>query len=839
MDAARWREIEDLYHAAASRPPEARAAFLREACAGDTDLQQRVESLLSAGDGAEGFLERPALEDAPTAEASPMQIGSYRILHRVGRGGMGEVYRGHDAKLGRDIAIKTLASEFSGDPDRLARLRREARTLAALNHPNLATIHDLVESEGACYLVMELVDGETLRGPLPLGTALHYARQIAEGLHAAHSKGIVHRDLKPANVKVTPEGRVKVLDFGLAKALSGSSDLQRVAQLTGAGDSTTLKLAGTPPYMSPEQVRGDRVDERTDIWAFGCVLYELLSGKRAFAGETVAEIVAGVLGREPDWSALPAETPAKIRHLLRQCLSKDVDQRPRDIQSVGDVIESVIAARRGGRRQRMFAIASAALVVLAITVAVVLSQRRVTTPAAPKVRSILVIPFENQSRDPDAEYLSDGIAEGLIGSLAALPDVRVVARTTAFQFKGKPLDVQQIRKQVDVDAVVAGRLLLRANDIVVQADLIDVRSGNQLWGSRFHERSANVLDIEQAMVTRIAHALRGRLTRLPAPVTTNPEAYRLYLLGRHEQNKRSPEGFTKARVHFQQAIDSDPTFAPAYAGLADTYILMGGLFRLLPKEEAHTKAGWAARRALELDPGMAEAHASLGLIAQNEFRWKASEKELRRAIELNPNYAQGHLWYSLVLSTLGRSAEALNEMRQAARLDPLSPHVGANTARALNLVGDHEGAIREATKALELNPDFIYAHWQLGLAHDNQGNYPLAAEAYERMMQAPGPPNMARAAVGRAYAKLGRTADARKIVNELEGAAAKGQAAPTYIAWVYGALGEDDRAFFWLERALESRDVALRDSIRSGILRELHADPRYADLLRRMLTVEK
>lgn len=321
-------------------------------------------------------------------------------------------------------------------------------------------------------------------------------------------------------------------------------------------------------------------------------------------------------------------------------------------------------------------------------------------------------------------------------------------------------------------------------------------------------------------------------------MTTNPEAFQSYLRGRHEQNKRSPDGMKKALAHFQQAIDSDPAFAAAYVGLSDTYILMGGLLRLLPKGESHARAASAARRALELDPRNGEAHASLGLIAQNEFRWQSSEKELQRAIELNPNYAQARLWYALVLTTLGRSAEALHEMRQAARLDPLSPHVAANTARALNITGDHEGALREARKAVELNPNFAYGYWQTGLAYESRGDYRQAAEAYERMLQTPGPPGMARAAVGRAYAKLGKTTEARKVANELEAPAATGQTAPTYVAWLYSALGDKERALFWLEKAFESRDVALRDSIRSVCLRELHGDPRYDELVRRVLSVQ-
>src|SRR5437667_6429005 len=357
MDPVRCREIEDIYHLARSRPAEGRAAFLADACGGDDDLQHRVATLLAAHEQAGSFLEVPALEEASTLQAAPAQVGSYKILHRLGAGGMGEVYRAHDAKLGRDVAIKMLARAFADDPERVSRLRREARTLAALNHPNLAAIYDLLEADGACYLVLELVEGQTLRGPLPLDQALDYARQIADGLHAAHSKGIVHRDLKPGNVKVTPEGRVKVLDFGLAKAIWGSGDRQRFSELNTATGTNTLagQVLGTPPYMSPEQARGETIDKRTDVWAFGCLLYELLTGKRAFDAESVEETVALVVEHEPDWNALPPKTPARIRELLRRCLLKDPGRRPADIRAAAEVIETVISVRKGVKRWPMIA----------------------------------------------------------------------------------------------------------------------------------------------------------------------------------------------------------------------------------------------------------------------------------------------------------------------------------------------------------------------------------------------------------------------------------------------------------------------------------------------------
>ena len=836
MEAARWREIEDIYHAAASRAPEVRAAYLNDVCHGDADLQELVESLLAAGEEAAAFLERPAPEDATTVRTSPIHIGSYQILHRLGRGGMGEVYRAHDSKLGRDVAIKMLASEFSGDPDRVTRLRREARTLAALNHPNLAAIHDLVESNGACYLVLELVEGETLRGPLPLGKALDYARQTAYGLHAAHSKGIVHRDLKPANVKVTPEGRVKVLDFGLAKAVWGSSDRERVAQLTDARALTMAgQLLGTPPYMSPEQVRGERIDHRTDIWAFGCLLYELLAGRRAFDGETAPDIVATVLGGEPDWSALPANTPVKIRQLLRQCLLKDADQRPGDIQAVGDVIASVMAMRRGGRRQRVFAVASTALLVLTIAAAIIVWQRRATTtaPAAPKVRSILVIPFENQSKDPDAEYLSDGIAEALIGSLAALPDVRVVARTTAFRFKGKPVDLQQIREQVDVDAVVSGRLLSRANDIVVQADLVDVKAGTELWGSRFHERRANVLEAEQAMVARITQALRGRLTNVPASPTANAEAYKLYLEGRFYWNKRNRTAMEKARHLFERAIAIDPQFALAYTGLADSTNMLVST-NALPRDSVFSRAREAAETAVRLDPDLAEAHASLGLIHANDFVWAAAEREFARALALNPNDTNALLWHSFVLLARGHLEDSLDLVRKALAIDPLSSLMNGNLALRLNVVGKHEEALAYARKATELDPLNPGGFGQMAMAYESLGQGKEAIATYEKAVTLQDAPGWEVVLRTRMDVLRGDINAARNRIPALVERARRGEVGNIYVGWAYASVGDRDEALKWLNRAFEAREPGFRNHCRSVFVSEMLNDPRYQDLLRRL-----
>jgi hypothetical protein len=426
-----WRRAERLFHAALERPPGDRRAFLDEACADDAELRRQVEVLLSKDGQAGSFLERPALTDPTTAlraRASLLgrQYGPYRILSLLGAGGMGEVYRAHDSKLDRDVAIKTLPPEFARDPRRLARFRREARTLASLNHPNIAAIYGLEESAETDYLVLELVEGETLHGPLPLATALDYACQVAEALQAAHEHGIVHRDLKPANLKVTPQDRVKVLDFGLAKAILGTEAKPDVAQPAAAtGDGTvTGHVLGTPGYMSPEQARGAEVDQRSDIWAFGCLLYELLAGKRAFGGDTASETIAAALEREPDWQALPAETPAKIRDLLRQCLQKDANCR---LNNIGDALTTIRDARRA-RPRRAPRVAPA-------------PERRPAAGRLPhagsrrgvkdRIRALAVLPLANLARDPEQDYFVDGMTEALIAELAQVGALRVISRTSA------------------------------------------------------------------------------------------------------------------------------------------------------------------------------------------------------------------------------------------------------------------------------------------------------------------------------------------------------------------------------------------------------------------------
>jgi eukaryotic-like serine/threonine-protein kinase len=773
-------------------------------------------------------------------------ISHYRVLAKVGGGGMGVVYEAEDIRLRRRVALKFLPDDADVDSATLQRFRREAEAASALNHPNICTLHDIGEHDGRPFIVMEKLEGQTLHSliggrPLPLEQILRLGSEISDALAAAHGAGIVHRDIKPANIFVTSRGSAKLLDFGLARLGTAAADshTDSVTAIRDGPLTTPGTTMGTIGYMSPEQARGEIVDGRSDLFALGCVLYAMVTGHSPFARSTASESIAAVLRDGVDVESINA--PPDLRRVIARCLQRNREER---YQSAHDIALDLRGALQGSpgrastRRLTLWGIPAIAAVAAAIGIGTWITRAR--TPA---VTSLAIMPFENATRQAETEFLTDGITEGLINALSRLPNVRVLARTTAFTYKGKALDLDRIRRELDVDAVLTGRVVSRDQGVTVQADLIDVQTEAQLWGERFQQSVADPLAIEERIVAGVLERLNLPLspqqrTRFSEGVTASRTAYELYLRGLHEQNKRSSEGMRKARAWFQQAVDADPTFAAAWAGLADTYILMGNSFRSLPKEEAHARATAAAQRALELDPANAAAQASLGLIELNEFRWQSAEKAFRRAIAFNPNYAPAHLWYSLMLSTTGRSEEALREIQQAARLDPLSAHVASNTARALNLSGDHASAIRQAEKALELNPDFANAYWQLGQAHEYQGNYHLAAQAYERMMRVPGPPNMARAAVGRAYAKLGRTAEARRIVAELEEAWPARQVGPGQIAWVYSALGENDRAFFWLERGLEGREASVRESIRSVTLTELHDDPRFADLLRRVLSVE-
>jgi TolB-like protein/tRNA A-37 threonylcarbamoyl transferase component Bud32/Tfp pilus assembly protein PilF len=742
---------------------------------------------------------------------------------------MGEVYRARDTRLGREVAIKVLPADRTGDPAARRRFEQEAKAVASLSHPNILAIHHFDSAGDVVFAVTELLKGQTLRdriegAKLPWQEAVPIAIAISNGLAAAHESGIIHRDLKPSNIFLTSDGQVKILDFGLARMASKPTD-----------DITDLKTApgtvmGTLGYMSPEQLRGEFVDARTDIFALGCILYEMISGQSPFARSTTTDTIAAVLRDEPP--ELPDAPPA-LTQIIRRCLEKSPNDRYHSAHDLALDLRSL----REGRVSRV-AIGIAAAVALIAVIAVILVQRHPAAQQQHEIRSILVLPFENETRDPGTEYLSDGIAEGLINKLAELPNLRVVARTTAFKFKGKPVDLQQIRKQLDVDAVLAGRLRATANTIVVQADLVDTSAGTELWGNRFHEQDS-MLNIEQELVGRISEALRTKLTpaqqsRISTPSTRNPEAYNLYLQGRFYWNKRNPEAITKARDLFQQAIAADPQFALAYSGLADACNMLGSTYGVLRPEEGSQLARDAAQTALRLNPSLAEAHASLGLIESNRFHWIPAEKEFKRAIELNPNYTNALLWYSILLSARNHLDESIALMRKAEQLDPLSSIMVTNLAQRLNIVGKYDEGLAKGLKGMELDPGYQPSYIRVGEAYEALGQREKAAAIYQRGAEASGVPGNREAVLVRANVLRQDMAEARRLVRDLEQQAIRGEAQYIMVGWAYSAVGNRDKALLWLNRALIAREPTFRDSIRTPQLKELRGDPRYDELLRRL-----
>ncbi|HUP45087.1 MAG TPA: protein kinase [Thermoanaerobaculia bacterium] len=775
------------------------------------------------------------------------RLGQYEILSPLGAGGMGEVYRVRDLRLHRQVAIKVLPAETMNDPAARRRFEQEARSVAALSHPNILAIHHFDTHDGIGYSVTELLEGQTLRErlvgtKLPWAKAASIAAAICDGTAAAHQKGIIHRDLKPANIFLTDDGQVKILDFGLARA--------RPAMAVSADASTGLKttpgaVMGTLGYMSPEQLRGEAVDVTTDIFAIGCILYEVVSGRAPFARPSGMETAAAILHEEPP-DPQGTEVPPALLRMIRRCLEKNRSERYQSARDLGFELRALltdshappVTAQRPRIRRRTATIIGSGVVLLLIATLTLERPWKSRGAAQPVIRSVVVMPFENGTQNPGMEYLSDGIPEGLINALARLPNLRVVARTTAFRYKGKQFDLADIRDQLKVDAVLSGRVTALGDDLVVQTDLVDTESGTQLWGDRFHEQSTDLAQVEQQIVRRISETLRMRLTaeeeaRFPRPPTQNVEAYKLYLQGRFFWNKRTPEAVMKAKSLFEQAIKLDPAFALAYSGLSDSYHMLSDTYHaVLPPGEGSLRSEEAARTALRLDPTLAEAHASLGLIKIGRFQWKAAKRDFERAMEINPSYADALHWYSTVLLAEGRTDESLAAIRKAELIDPLSPHIVANVALRLIVKGQYAIALEQAQKGLELDPTYSWSYLYMGNAYEALGQLEKAVEAYERGAETPGR-GIQQLCLVAAHALSGNRSEARRQARLIERAAG-GEIANTWPGCAYAVIGDREKAFLWLTRAFDRRETQFRFMIRSPMLKGLRGDARYHDLIRRL-----
>ena len=788
------------------------------------------------------------------------RLGPYEIVSPAGAGGMGEVYRARDTRLDRTVAIKVLPPDLTNDPASRQRFEREARAVAALSHPHICTLHDIGHQDGTDFLVMEYLDGETLaarlaRGKLPVDQALQYAVEIADALAAAHKAGIVHRDLKPQNILVTEDGVAKILDFGLAKLTRpeppADGGVRDDTEVTKSGT-----VMGTVGYMSPEQVRAQAVDHRSDIFSFGTVLYEMLSGVRAFQCASAAETMNAILKEDPtEPRGVGQAIPPTLARIVRRCLEKRAGDRFQSAHDLAFALEAA-SARTSGEATRERPASHAAFrvgltghrkwVVVGTVAAMVLSfagvyrsiVRSPPSTTAHAIDSIAVLPFENVGGDPDREYLSDGVAETLINKLSRLPDLKVMARSTSFRFRGKDVDPRQVGRDLNVGAVLTGRVSLRGDALIVGAELVDVVQGTQLWGDHYTTRMEKILTVEEDIAGEIWRGLRLKLPRsdtnhLTRRATEDAEAYRLFLRSRYEINYARPDGFNRAVEYAQQATARDPTFAAAYAALARAYRGLG-IYGLLSNREANTRVRAAALKALDIDESLAEAHTALAdarwLL---EWDWAAADHQFKRAIELNPNSADAHDDYSIYLAAMGRFEEGLAHGKRAVELDPLTPARRWCIGIVYYFARQFDEALGTYNSALEFDRNLDF-HVNVGWNYREKGMYEQAiAEIRKGVEKNPSSPHIL-GHLGNAYARAGRAREARECLRKLEDRSRDENVGTYEVAFIHAALGEKDQAIEWLEKAYEERNQGLAFLKVAPELDPLRSDPRFQRILRRM-----
>ena len=762
--------------------------------------------------------------DRPAHELTGLTVGSYRIVAWIGAGGMGEVYRAHDTKLDRPVALKLLPPQVAADADRLRRFHTEARAASSLNHPNILVIHDFGDHDARPFIVSELVEGETVRrrldrGPLPVRDAVAMSMQIASALAAAHARGIAHRDIKPDNIMVRTDGYVKVLDFGLAKLMAVPPD-----------ETTTLRTQpglaiGTPHYMSPEQAEGKDVDERSDIFSLGVTLYELTTGTRPFTGDSNLSVLSSILRDTPrPLTDLNPSLPAGLQRIVDRCLAKDRHRRYQAADDLRRDLEDLAQSLRSGE----------------LGVAAVPPPRARVEEGKPAIDSLAVLPFTNAAADPETEYLSDGITESLINRLTQIPSLRVVPRSTAFRYRGRDVDPVKTGKQLKVQALVTGKVQQRGDLLSVQVELVDVKQNAQLWGDRFNRRGTDLLNVEDEIAQQIVENLRLTLTgeereRLARRDTDNTDAYHLYLKGRYYWSKRTTPDLKKSVEYFEGAIARDPGYALAYTGLASAYVVMTAFDVAVPTD-LFTKAKVAALRALDVDSHLAEALAELTLIqACLDRDWELAEVTSRRATQRRPGYWLAHDHYAMTLAAQGRFDEAIAEVRRGQALEPLSVVVHHHVAWIHVLARRYDVAIAECRSAIDMDPSFPMAHLWMGVSLEQQGRYDEAIESLERAVALTRNTSNAVGALAHAYAVAGRTDEAQQRLSELQRPAQGGYIQHYGVALVLAALGESDEAVHWLEEAYRDHSFWLaywaNVDPRLDVLRD---DARFKTLLRRL-----
>lgn len=807
---------------------------------------------------------------------------------------MGEIYLAEDSRLGRKVAIKLLPEALTKDQEQVYRFEQEARSASALNHPNIITIYEVGEAGSSHFIATEYIDGETLRERLSrermnFDEILDIAIQIASALAAAHQAGIVHRDIKPENIMLRPDGYVKVLDFGLAK-LTESPSKEDKDQSDSSSLSTQVTtnpgvIIGTPNYMSPEQARGLTIDARTDIFSFGAMLYEMIAGRRPFDGPTVSDILVSVLTTDPTplRNLAPGITP-RLERIVIEAMAKRKTERTQSINEIlsalrkqkrlleieagvdesippesiarkviaRDTVETVreapilsekiTSARetliagslnmpgRLFRKSLLPALIVVLLAILAVSFLIWDSRRNI-------IDSMAVLPFVNLSRDPNAEYLSDGMTESLINNLSRLPNVKVLSRNAVFRYKGTETDAATIGREMNVSAVLFGRVEQTGDDLSISVELVNAKDNISIWGERYRRRISDVLALQEEIARSVSEKLHPDMTgeekrRLAKKYTESSDAYRLYLQGRFYWNKRTVEGMRRGIEYFEQAIALDPNYALAYAGLADCYSLLGE-YGAIPTTETVAKAGEAATRAIEIDNTLAEAHTSLAAVREYEWNWADAETEYKRAIEANPNYATARHWYGVYLSSMGRFDESVRELKVALELDPISPIINTGLGRAYYSARDYNRAIDQYRKTLDMEPNFAEARFQLALCYEGKQMYDEAATEYEKSANLFDDKTM-MAWVARAHALAGRRDEAERFLKELDAMSKQRYVSPYFTAMIYAALGDKDHAMEWLQRVYEDRSYYVVWLKIDTVFDPMRDDARFQDLLRKI-----
>ncbi len=829
--------------------------------------------------------------------AAGTSVSYYRIVSRLGAGGMGEVYLAEDTRLGRKVALKILPPQFTKEADRIRRFEQEARSASALNHPNIITIFEVGRSSDTNFIVTEFIEGQTLRqrmvsSRMSLRDALKVGIQVASALSAAHAAGIVHRDIKPENIMLRPDGYVKVLDFGLVKltepiGVADNVDHESDTKILSTDPSIVM---GTPHYMSPEQVRGFTIDSRADIFSLGVVLYEMVAGRAPYDGSTPSEIIASILYKEPPLLArYSRDVPDELERIATKSLRKDREERyqtakdiaidlknlrqnlafqeirersfvgssseetlsPRSNRetvvdfsrspdfSSGDVppfqssgaqtirpmssAEYIITELRQRKRGLIFTLLAILLVAASMTFFAGSNKKA--------VESIAILPFINDSGDSNSDYIADGMTESLIKSLSQLPKLKVMSLISVLRYKGNAIDPRAVRKDLNVDAVLSGRITRRGDGVALTIELVDTRDNTRIWGDQYTRNFSDMLALQEEILGAMSQKLE---LKLDSNERKRMEAYKLYLMGRNYWNKRRPDDLKKGIEYFQQAVEKNPQDAKAYAGIADSYTLLA-IYGAMTSTEAFPKAKEAAEKALSIDDSLAEAHTSLGFVkTRYDWDWEGAEASFRRAIELNPNYALAHQWYSNYLISVGRYRDAVDEAKRGQEVNPLSLIANAQVGWAYFFAGRNDEGVAACLKVIEMDPNFFSARRYYGLILEQKGMYEQAIEQFEKAREQSGGSPVVAAALGHAYALAGKRHEAEKIIEELLDTSKPRIGSSYDIAIIYTGLGEKERAFEWLEKAFHERNDSLAYLNADPRFDPIRTDPRFDHLLNRI-----